>query len=66
MKRVVRSNSGREVYGPKWQNNMKYSNISDAPQVSDATVPPPVTPTNAANNEDQTQSSEGQITFFPK
>lgn len=65
MKRVVRSKSGREIYGPKWQNNMQYSNISEASdQVSVATEAPPVTETNVVENEEQTQSSQGQAHLF--
>ncbi|KAH6801454.1 hypothetical protein C2S52_001918 [Perilla frutescens var. hirtella] len=60
MKRVVRSKSGKEMYGPKWLNNninMESENETNTAAVSDA-APPPAVSTNetntAADVEDRT------------
>ncbi|KAH6801484.1 hypothetical protein C2S52_001948 [Perilla frutescens var. hirtella] len=73
MKRVTRSKSGREIYGPKWLNNINMESenengddslhsVNDSGEiapVSDGAPPPAATDETVVDNEDQTQTSEG-------
>lgn len=55
MKRLSISKSGREMYGPKWQNTEANTSetVNDDSDVDAPTVAQP-------NSDDQTQSSKGQ------
>ncbi|KAH6758228.1 hypothetical protein C2S51_018463 [Perilla frutescens var. frutescens] len=72
MKRVVRSKSGREIYGPKWQNNndnMESENenghsvetTTEIARVSGAAAPPAVTEINVVVEDDEDQAPIGYL-----